>query len=89
LGATGLDLMPRSSRYAVALSLLIGRCEANFDLYKRSTDDPTFGGALKNFLFDQYVRGQRNAAELIKRGESKTLEFKSTLRWSLKENHRG
>src|SRR5207302_6489257 len=40
---------------------------------------------LKNFLFDQYLRGHRNAAELIKRGESKTLEFKSTLRWSVKE----
>jgi predicted HTH transcriptional regulator len=26
------------------------------------------------------------AEELIKRGESKTLEFKSTLRWSLKED---
>jgi predicted HTH transcriptional regulator len=34
------------------------------------------------------VRGHRNAEELIKRGESKTLEFKSTLRWSLKENRR-
>jgi predicted HTH transcriptional regulator len=34
------------------------------------------------------VRGHRNAEELIKRGESKSLEFKSTLRWSLKENRR-
>ena len=40
---------------------------------------------VKNFLFDQYLRSHRNAEELIKRGESKTLEFKSTLRWSLKE----
>jgi type I restriction enzyme, R subunit len=62
--------------------------ETNFDLYKRVTDDPAFGEALKNFLFDQYVRGHRNAEELIKRGESKTLEFKSTLRWSLKEDRR-
>jgi type I restriction enzyme R subunit len=62
--------------------------ETNFDLYKRITDDPTFGEALKNFLFDQYVRGHRNAEELIKRGESKTLEFKSTLRWSLKEGRK-
>ena len=60
--------------------------ESNFELYKRITDDRGFGDALRNFLFDQYVRGHRNAAELIKRGESKTLEFKSTLRWSLKEN---
>ena len=62
--------------------------ETNFDLYKRITDDPAFGEALKNFLFDQYVRGHRNAEELIKRGESKSLEFKSTLRWSLKEDRR-
>jgi type I restriction enzyme R subunit len=60
--------------------------DSNFDLYKRITDDRAFGDVLKNFLFDQYLRGHRNAEELIKRGESKTLEFKSTLRWSLKEN---
>jgi len=60
--------------------------ESNFDLYKRITDDRAFGEAVKNFLFDQYLRAHRNAEELIKRGESKTLEFKSTLRWSLKED---
>ncbi len=43
---------------------------------------------IKNLLFDQYVRGHRNAEELIKQGESKTLEFKSTLRWNLKENRK-
>lgn len=31
---------------------------------------------------------RRNAEELIKQGESKTLEFKSTLRWSLKEDRK-
>ncbi|MHB8420551.1 MAG: AlbA family DNA-binding domain-containing protein [Myxococcales bacterium] len=60
--------------------------DSNFDLYQRVTDDHAFGDVLKNFLFDQYLRAHRNAEELIKRGESKTLEFKSTLRWSLKEN---
>jgi type I restriction enzyme R subunit len=60
--------------------------DSNFDLYKRITDDRAFGDALKNFLFDQYLRGHRSAEELIQRGESKTLEFKSTLRWSLKED---
>ncbi len=59
--------------------------DSNFDLYKRITDDRAFGEAIKNFLFDQYLRAHRNAEELIKRGESKTLEFKSTLRWNLKE----
>jgi type I restriction enzyme, R subunit len=58
--------------------------DSNFDLYKRITDDRAFGEAIKNFLFDQYLRAHRNAEELIKAGESQTLEFKSTLRWSLK-----
>ncbi len=59
--------------------------DSNFDLYKRITDDPAFGAAVKDFLFDQYLRAHRQAEELIKRGEFKTLEFKSSLRWSLKE----
>jgi hypothetical protein len=62
--------------------------DSNFELYKRITDDRTFGDVLKNFLFDQYLRGHRNAEELIKRGESKTLEFKSTIRWSIKEDRK-
>ncbi len=60
--------------------------DSNFELYKRITDDRAFGAAIKNFLFDQYLRAHRQADELIKRGESKTLEFKATLRWSLREN---
>jgi type I restriction enzyme R subunit len=62
--------------------------DSNFDLYKRITDDRAFGDAIKNLLFDQYLRAHRNAEELIQRGESKTLEFKSTLRWNLKEDRR-
>jgi type I restriction enzyme R subunit len=60
--------------------------DSNFELYKRITDDRAFGETIKNFLFDQYLRAHRNAEELSKRGESKTLEFKSTLRWNLKED---
>ena len=30
--------------------------DINFDLYKRITDDPTFGEILKNHLFDEYLR---------------------------------
>jgi hypothetical protein len=60
--------------------------DSNFELYRRITDDRAFGEAIKNFLFDQYLRAHRNAEELIQRGESKTLEFKSTLRWNLREN---
>ena len=62
--------------------------DTNFDLYKRITDDRGFGDALKTFLFDQYLRGHRNASELITQGETKTLEFKSTLRWNLKEDRK-
>ena len=62
--------------------------DSNFDLYKRITDDRAFGEVIKNLLFDQYVRNHRNAEELIKQGESKTLEFKSTLRWNLKEDRK-
>jgi predicted HTH transcriptional regulator len=32
------------------------------------------------------LHAHRQAEELIKRGESKTLEFKSTLRWNLRED---
>jgi type I restriction enzyme R subunit len=62
--------------------------DSNFDLYKRITDDRAFGEAVKNFLFDQYLRAHRNAEELIQRGESRTLEFKSTLRWNLSEDRK-
>lgn len=60
--------------------------DSNFDLYKRITDDRSFGEAVKNFLFDQYLRAHRQAEELIKQGESKTLEFKATLRWDLRQD---
>ena len=62
--------------------------DSNFNLYKRITDDRAFGEVIKNLLFDQYLRNHRNAEELIKQGESKTLEFKSTLRWNLKEDRK-
>ncbi len=62
--------------------------DSNFELYKRITDDRAFGEAIKNFLFDQYLRAHRNAEELIQRGESKTLELKSTLRWNLEEDRK-
>jgi len=42
--------------------------DSNFELYKRITDDRAFGEALKNFLFDQYVRAHRNAEEHHHRG---------------------
>ena len=62
--------------------------ETNFNLYKRITDDPDFGLALKNFLFDDYIRRHRRAEELLKLKESKTLEFKSSLRWNLNEDRK-
>ena len=62
--------------------------DSNFDLYKRITDDQGFGEAVKNYLFDQYLRSRRSVEELIEQGETGTLEFKSTLRWNLKEDRK-
>jgi type I restriction enzyme, R subunit len=62
--------------------------DSNFDLYKRITDDSDFGSAIKNLLFDLYVRNHRQAEELLAEQESKTLEFKSTLRWNLREERK-
>lgn len=58
--------------------------ETNFELYKRITDDEAFGAAFKNLLFDEFMSRHRRADELLKLNESKTLDFKSTLRWDLK-----
>ena len=62
--------------------------ETNFELYKRITDDTVFGQVLKNLLFDDYIRRHRGADELLKLQESKTLEFKSSLRWNLREDRK-
>jgi type I restriction enzyme R subunit len=59
--------------------------DSNFDLYKRITDDRIFGEVVKNLLFDLYLRNHRQAEELLTQHEPKTLEFKATLRWNLKE----
>jgi type I restriction enzyme R subunit len=62
--------------------------ERNFELYRRITDDTSFGQAFKNALFDDYMRRHRRAEELLRLDESKTLEFKSSLRWNLKEDRK-
>src|SRR5690606_14963197 len=62
--------------------------DSDFELYKRITDDKAFGEALKNFLFDQYLRNHRNAEELIKQGRTGTLEFAPALRRNLEGDRR-
>ncbi len=62
--------------------------ETNFELYKRITDDRSFGEALKDLLFDNYAPRHRSAEELVKQPESQTLEFKSSLRWDLKKDRK-
>ena len=59
--------------------------DSNFKLYKRFTDDEAFRDVLSDYLFDHYMAHRRQADHLIALGESKTLEFKSTLRWDLRE----
>ncbi len=39
--------------------------DLNFDLYKRITDDPSFGEVIKDHLFDQYLRAHRGAGEPV------------------------
>ena len=60
--------------------------ETNFDLYKRITDDAAFGQAVKNHLFDDYIRRHRRAEDLLKLQRSKTLEFQSSLCWNPQED---
>ena len=60
--------------------------ESNFDLYKRITDDLPFGQAVKNALFDVWIERHREIKSLLNQQKSKTLEFKSSLRWNLKED---
>ncbi len=38
--------------------------DLNFDLYKRITDDPSFGEVIKNHLFDQYLSTHRNTEKV-------------------------
>ena len=65
-----------------------GIVETNFLFYKQITDDPVFGQAIKDFLFDNYIQRHRRVEDLLKLQESKTLEFKSSLRWSLKKDRK-
>ena len=60
--------------------------ETNFDLYKRITDDVDFGRALKNYLFDDYIRRHRRVEALLKLTASKTLDFQPALRWNLADD---
>jgi type I restriction enzyme, R subunit len=53
--------------------------ESNFKLYKRINDNPEFRRALRDRLFDDYLAKKREADELIRLGEGKTVEYKATL----------
>ena len=55
--------------------------DSNFDLYKRITDDRAFGEAIKNFLFDQYLRGapQRRGADQARRVEDAGVQVHAAL----------
>jgi len=69
-------------------AIIQGIVERNFDLYKLITDNKSVGEAVRTSLFDEYVKKHRQAEELLKLHESKTLEFKSTLRWNLREDRK-
>jgi hypothetical protein len=54
--------------------------DSNFKLYRRTTDEPPIFRALLEQLFDRLALGKRDVEQVIKEGESQTVEFKSTLR---------
>ena len=54
--------------------------DSNFELYKRTTDEPPIFRALLEQLFDRLALGKRNAEQVMREGESQTVEFKSSLR---------
>ena len=62
--------------------------DSNFNLYKRITDDRGLRRTAEDAPLRPVPARHRNAEELIKQGESKTLEFKSTLCWNLKEDRK-
>ena len=43
--------------------------DSNFELYKRITDDRAFGAAIKDLLFDQYLRAHRGTGQPAERRE--------------------
>ena len=55
--------------------------DSNFDLYKRITDDRAFGEAIKNFLFDQYLRAhrQRRGADQARRVEDARVQVDAAM----------
>ena len=56
--------------------------DSNFKLYKRVTEDGGFADRLLAHLFDRFRSRRRGVAELVQEGESKTVEFKASLRWN-------
>ncbi len=48
--------------------------DSNFELFKRITDDRAFGEALKNFLFDEFLRAHRGGGSSGGPGGSETPE---------------
>jgi len=45
--------------------LIQGIVDSNFELYKRITDDEAFGEAVKDLLFDLYLRSRRSSKRVV------------------------
>lgn len=57
--------------------------DTHWDFYQRLVDDREFSEYLGDRMFDLVIQDRRQAERLVREHESKTLEFKSTLRWDL------
>lgn len=59
--------------------------DANLQFYHRVNDDKGYGDAFYDKMFEEFLGRHQPAAVYAKKGESKTLEFKSSLRWNLEK----
>ncbi len=71
------------------VDLLLERMDRNEDFVMKIVNDENLRGKLEEYFISRiYNKLEReDVSELIKKGESKNLEFKSSLRWDVKQNN--
>lgn len=66
---------------------MLGLMKSQTEIYKKFTGDDDFKQQYQEFIFD-FLRnesGIENISQLIQKGESQSLEFKSSLRWDVRQ----
>lgn len=69
------------------INILIERMDRNEELVMKFINDPKLRDKLEQYLMPRIYRKleKENIGKLIKKGESQKLEFKSTLRWDVRQ----